>query len=137
MLRFQQLHLRDKEAGGQLFARFEGSETIIVEATDPKTLDYRARHSFRPNRWLQRREIKNRYFRGSHFVGDWHTHPESLPLPSSEDIAGMIDCFHRSTHELNAFVLLILGTNPLPQGLYVGLVGVQGVQALHCRPTLK
>ena len=133
MLRFQQLHLRDKEAGGQLFARFNGSEIIIVEATTPKTLDYRARHSFRPNRWLQRREIKNRYLRASHFVGDWHTHPESLPSPSPEDIAGMLDCFHRSTHDLNAFVLIILGTNPPPWGLYVGLVGAQGVQTLHCK----
>lgn len=132
MLSFQQSHLTDKEAGGQLFGRFEGSDTIIIEATTPKTLDYRSRHSFHPNRWLQRQEIKNRYLRASHFVGDWHTHPESLPSPSPEDIAGMLDCFHRSTHELNAFVLLILGTNPPPQGLYVGLVGALGVQTLHC-----
>jgi len=133
MLRYQQLRLKDKEAGGQLFARFQGPEAIIVEATRPKKLDRRTRCSFRPNQWLQRCEIKNRYARALHFVGDWHTHPEATPSPSHDDIAGMQECFRRSKHDLNAFVLVILGTDPPPEGLYVVLVHGDGFQRLRCQ----
>ena len=46
MTRFQQTGELDREAGGQLFAIFEGSDTLIVEATPPKLFDRRTRHKF-------------------------------------------------------------------------------------------
>lgn len=135
ILRFQQLSPRDREAGGQLFARFDGLETIIVEATGPKRLDRRSRNGFWPNRWLQRREIKNRYARALHFVGDWHTHPEAFPFPSRDDIAGMQECFQQSKHDLTAFVIIIVGTAPPPQSLYVALVSRDKLDPLIPRST--
>jgi len=86
MIRFRQLGSPQKEAGGQLFGRFDGSRTIIVEATSPKWLDRRGRAILHPNRWLQQREMRARYARGLHFIGDWHTHPEKNPQPSKEDL---------------------------------------------------
>ena len=121
MNRFRQIRPRDKEAGGQLFALFDGADTVIVEATPPKSTDYRARREFRPNRWLQQREIRDRHARGSHFVGDWHTHPEPVPRPSTEDIGNMMECFSQSQHDLHVFVMLIIGTEPAPKGLHVAL----------------
>ena len=134
MTQFQQTAERDKEAGGQLFAIFEGSDTVIVEATPPKVLDWRTRRKFRPNRILQRREIRCRYKRGLHFVGDWHTHPEPIPHPSAADVRSMQECFNKSVHDLAAFVMIILGTNPVPTGISVALVSdtvVQTLAALH------
>ena len=61
MTRFQQTGELDREAGGQLFAIFEGSDTLIVEASPPKLFDRRTRHRFRPIRILQRREIRDRH----------------------------------------------------------------------------
>ena len=127
---FRQTGKRSREAGGQLFANFEGSDTLIVEATPPKLFDRRTRHGFRPNRTLQRREIRHRYKRGFHFVGDWHTHPEPIPQPSADDLKNMQDCFSKSVHALRAFVMIILGTNPWPTGIVVALVGVKTVQIL-------
>ena len=134
MTQFQQIAERDKEAGGQLFAIFEGSDTVIVEATPPKVLDWRTRRKFRPNRILQRREIRCRYKRGLHFVGDWHTHPEPIPRPSAADVRNMQECFNKSLHDLAAFVMIILGTNPVPTGITVALVSdtvAQTLAALH------
>ena len=130
MTRFQQTGERDREAGGQLFAIFEGSDTLIIEATPPKLFDRRTRHGFRPNRTLQRREIHRQYKRGLHFVGDWHTHPESIPHPSAEDLRNMQECFSESVHSLRAFAMIILGTDPLPTGILVALVDTKSVQGL-------
>ena len=120
--RYCQRSPRAKEAGGQLFARFEGADTIISEATSPNWLDRRSRNGFIPNRWMQQREIRNQYECGLHFVGDWHTHPEPIPRPSQDDIYSMIDCFGHSLHDLHAFVLIIAGTMPASEGLYVAVV---------------
>ena len=119
---YRQMKKRSKEAGGQLFAEFRDGGVVIVEATTPKWLDYRGRDAFRPNRWIQQREIRQRYRRGWHFIGDWHTHPEPVPKPSQVDIESMQECFRNSRHDLTGFLLIILGTLPPPTGLYVGLV---------------
>lgn len=111
-----------KEAGGQLFAKFDGADTTIVEATSPKLLDKRSRCGFRPNKMLQRLEIYDRYRKGLHFVGDWHTHPEAIPSPSDVDVKGMAESFHLSVHNLRAFVMVILGTDPIPKSLFAALI---------------
>jgi integrative and conjugative element protein (TIGR02256 family) len=130
MLQFQQTRPADKEAGGQLFAKFIGPHVHIMEATVPSLLDSRGRFSFRPNRPLQRRQIAERYARGLHFVGDWHTHPEVHPTPSSEDIVSMQDCFRRSTHDLGAFIMLIVGTARPPEGCYIGVLNGDCIRSL-------
>lgn len=128
---FRQRSRRDKEAGGQLFAKFAGTDTIIMEATGPTLLDRRHRTGFEPNQWLQRREIRRKRGLGLHFIGDWHTHPESIPRPSYVDLQNMQECFLRSTHELANFVLIIVGTATGSAGLYVALVGPKIVR-LKC-----
>jgi len=130
MTRHRQTDAKSKEAGGQLFAKFEGNNTVVIGATEPKTLDSRARCRFIPNRWLQQMEIKSLHREGKHFVGDWHTHPEPIPSPSGEDIKSMVECFRKSRHELKAFLMVIVGTAKLPEGLFVCLVDGNGVTKL-------
>jgi integrative and conjugative element protein (TIGR02256 family) len=108
-----------RESGGQLFARFELPDIIIVEATGPRRSDWRARYSYRPSRRAEQREIIDRHRRGLHFVGDWHTHPEDRPTPSGDDTESMKEMVARSTHSLNAFVLVIVGRLDFPEGLSV------------------
>lgn len=133
--RYRQLSPRAKEAGGQLFAQFHGADIILAEATPPKWLDRRSRNGFVPNRWTQQREIRERYTLGLHFVGDWHTHPEPVPRPSHDDIYSMIACFGQSLHELRAFVLIIVGTKPAPEGLYSAVIDRNTVQQLRLATT--
>lgn len=125
---FRQRSPRDKEAGGQLFARFDGADTVIVEATKPTWLDHRHHQSFEPNRWLQQREIRKQRTRGFHFVGDWHSHPEPVPRPSFLDIQSMKECFLHSQHELKNFVLIVVGYRPGSAGVYVALVNHKVIQ---------
>lgn len=118
----RQGRLFGRESGGQLFAGYDDAETIDVqEATPPRRGDARSRHSLIPDRRAEASEIAERYRRGLHFVGDWHTHPQSRPLPSQTDILNVQAAFLSSRHHLNAFVMIVVGRCPFPDGLFVAL----------------
>ncbi len=99
----------EPEAGGLLFAQFEFPLIQIVEASPPHIADKRWRTLFIPDRALQRRLIKKCFKKGWHFVGEWHTHPEPKPTPSRLDLDSMADAFRKSQHELNYFIMIIVG----------------------------
>jgi len=112
------------ELGGQLFAEFLGNEVHVVLATEPNTADKRGWAWFKPNQLRQNAEIKRLFKEGRHFVGDWHTHPEFEPNPSSWDMESMEDCFIKSRHQLKGFVMVIVGLAEFPDGLWV---------SIHCK----
>lgn len=108
-----------REAGGQLFARFELPTITIIEATGPRRADRRTRYSYHPDRRAEQREIAARHSQGLNFIGDWHTHPEDTPSPSWRDDESMREVFTQSTHGLNGFLLVIVGRFSPPDGLAV------------------
>jgi integrative and conjugative element protein (TIGR02256 family) len=118
--KYRQTQWWHREAGGQLFARLVLPEIVIEEATGPRYSDWRTRHSY-PNRCAEQREIAARHRRGLHFVGDWHTHPEDLPLPSLRDEQSMREVFNESDHAMNGFLLTIVGRLDFSKGLAVWL----------------
>ncbi len=117
----RQLQMRDREAGGQLFATFEGGDVLIERATGPRLTDWRSRFSFRPNRFCERREIAMLHKSGLHYVGDWHTHPEPRPTPSETDRESIHETFHRSRHAYAGILMVIVGQDDPPPGLYVAI----------------
>lgn len=120
-----------REIGGQLFARFVGDVVRIEAATITKGRSRRNRFGFLPDRSAERADIKAMFDRGLHYVGDWHTHPEPIPSPSSEDKTKMLEIFRESTHELDSMLMVIVGQEALPDGLFVGAVNNHGVTSLY------
>ncbi|MHC2676957.1 integrative and conjugative element protein (TIGR02256 family) [Bradyrhizobium diazoefficiens] len=123
----RQLRFWQREAGGQLFGRFHGSRIEVVEATGPRRTDRRTRTSYIPDRRAEQREIDDRFGRGLHFVGDWHTHPERIPSPSHPDVSSLDDTVRRSLHAMLAFVLVVVGQLPAPEGLHVSVFRGDGI----------
>jgi hypothetical protein len=56
-----------------------------------------------------------------HFVGDWHSHRQRYPSPSTTDIESMADMVKRSDHSLVGFILVVVGTAKFPAGLHVSV----------------
>ena len=133
---YRQCNPDAKEAGGQLFAKIDGHRIVVERATGPRGSDHRSRFSFIPNRLAERREIKRLFKAGFHYVGDWHTHAEPYPRPSSTDANSMRDMFRQSVHQLAGFVMVIVGNAPPPDGLFVSIVNGDRVQALSPPPIL-
>lgn len=131
----RQLRWWQREAGGQLFARFEGAHVLVTRATGPRPTDRRARRSYHPDRIAEQREVDAFHREGLHFVGTWHTHPEDRPTPSSIDIDSISEAFRLSHHALNGFVLAIVGRSQAPSGLYVGIS--DGVTVHHLASSIS
>lgn len=119
--RYKQLDGKSLEAGGQLFARLNSKEVIVSKATGLREGDKRGRFLFWPNRSKEQTEINDLHREGYHYVGDWHTHPESIPTPSSTDLKNILECYNQSKHDLRYFIMVIVGTGPFPQGLHVSM----------------
>ena len=117
--KWRQLNPRMPEAGGQLFGAVEDKRINLALATGPRRSDRRGRFYFIADRLAERREIDSLHKSGLHYFGDWHTHPQAVPTPSATDLASMADLFARSMHELNAFLMVIVGTSGFPNGLHV------------------
>jgi integrative and conjugative element protein (TIGR02256 family) len=119
--KYRQTRLWHREAGGQLFAIVSPFELYICEATGPRPTDKRTRYGYKPDRKAEQVEIKERHTRTLQYVGDWHTHPEPIPHPSGTDYSSMSDCFTKSKHALNAFLLAIVGNSMFPKSLHLSL----------------
>ncbi len=133
--RFRQRRFWQRESGGQLFATIDRELITVEEATGPRASDRRGRVIYVANRAAEQQEINDRHAKGLHFVGDWHTHPEEYPNPSPIDLASLADCFTRSHHGLNAFVLVIVGRSTGNFGLHVSLH--DGVSVIKLEPNSR
>ena len=126
---YRQRRFYQREAGGQLFARVRDGDWEIVTATGPRSRDRRGRFSFWPHRASEQEEIFEHHALGLDYVGDWHTHPEDRPSPSRDDQASITEIVRRSAHHLPGFLLLIVGREPFPDGLWASFHAVDGTRA--------
>src|SRR5665811_1466863 len=78
-----------RESGGQLFGKVTPGAWTVVLATGPRSSDRRTKWSFKPDRSAEREEIQRLFQEGMHYLGDWHTHPQSRPQPSHTDLKSM------------------------------------------------
>ncbi|MGD9637519.1 MAG: Mov34/MPN/PAD-1 family protein [Alphaproteobacteria bacterium] len=127
----QQTNAKSKEAGGQLFASFEKDSVIIMDASEPNRQDIRGKYFFHPNRDRERQDINIFFKKGLHYVGDWHTHFEPAPNPSDKDKETIRDCFIKSDHKLDNFILVVVGTACFPEGLSVSIHNDKTYLFLH------
>lgn len=130
----RQRKLLAREAGGQLFARITHGSWEIVKATGPRRSDWRSRFGFVPSHAEDQKEIRALFEEGLHYVGDWHTHPETKPTPSSTDVTSITRSVATSEHQLVGFLLVIIGTCDPPDGFWVSLHTRDGQQLM---PTYK
>ncbi|HEY0684835.1 MAG TPA: Mov34/MPN/PAD-1 family protein [Steroidobacter sp.] len=126
----------DREAGGQLFAILDQPSLVrIVDISGPRPTDRRSRNNYEPDRAAEKREIKERYAIGRHFVGDWHTHRQCVPHPSGTDEHSIQELVRNSSHDLAGFFLVIVGQAEFPNGLYLAFHGVLGKAVLAPEPS--
>jgi len=123
----RQLNASDKETGGLLLARVSKEEVRILEATKAEKNASISRFLFQPNLKQKRRIVQEAFKDGLHFIGEWHTHPEKDPSPSGLDRYSMTDSFRRSKHELDCFVMIIVGNRKDKLSLSITLHSQEGL----------
>ena len=120
------------EAGGMLFGSFDGGMVTVEGVSIPGRRDKRSPTAFAWHKDTANRLIKRFHKQGLHYLGDWHTHPCSKPSPSQEDRDSIRSTFNESSHQLNFFILFILGNSDIKNS-YVALTDGKREFCLHAK----
>ena len=98
----------DREAGGILLGRYRMPHVEIVTCSEPMPLDVRTLIGFdRRDPGHQRDALKlwKVSRRTVTFIGEWHTHPEEVPSPSSIDLSTWAEAQEAVQHLPLIFVI--------------------------------
>ena len=104
------------EAGGILLGSYRGEHIEVVSASVPHPGDKRSRFGFTRNREGHQQLAERAWIESGKtitYVGEWHTHPESIPKPSVLDL----ESWARDLPKRD-MVLLIQGIDDLFVGVH-------------------
>lgn len=106
------------EAGGILIGRLvlESSDIVIDKASVPQKKDRRNRFLFFRH-FLGHQRIINKIWKQSkgtlNYLGEWHTHPQDIPIPSSVDVKSWAQLAKKVQSELDFLLFIIVGREEL------------------------
>jgi integrative and conjugative element protein (TIGR02256 family) len=115
MLEYVQNKPFKHEAGGVLLGRYiKDSKDIIIDlATQPQSKDKRSRFRFF-RKQEEHQAIVEQVWKESegtcNYLGEWHTHPEPNPVPSSVDVKTWIRQVRETKFQGDCLYSVIVGT---------------------------
>lgn len=123
ILRYRQTEAAAPEAGGVLLGRYilDTSDVVIDDITTPAGEDARGRFSFKRSASAHQRAIDeawNSSMGRIHYLGEWHTHPEPDPMPSSVDVGDWKRRLKADRFDADSLVFVIAGTESI--GIWEG-----------------
>ncbi|NDP39480.1 MAG: hypothetical protein GZ093_12130 [Rhodoferax sp.] len=119
----RQIRPQSSEAGGQLFGSITTDEVTISVATGLYKNDGRGRYHYRSNPEAAQSAIERHARTGHLYLGDWHTHAESVPQTSLDDVDAMARLVAKSALNSDAILMLIVGQSEGIDGLRLKTVG--------------
>ncbi|GGF50896.1 Mov34/MPN/PAD-1 family protein [Echinicola rosea] len=127
--KYKQVNSKSHESGGILLGQVKGNSIYIMRASIPTNWDKSSRNSF--NRCKDIAQVIINYeFANSNqktiYLGEWHTHPEKSPTPSSVDKKMILDQF--KDNELNEpfLILVIQGI----KGIHISITNEEGTNGI-------
>ena len=114
MKKYTQNSPEDPESGGILMGkRLRNGNIIVTDMTIPQKGDISGRYYFKKNKKIHQ-QLSDKIWEESQgkiiYVGEWHTHPEKIPRPSSIDLSGWRSNTHDQIDNKN-YIFLIVGIN--------------------------
>ncbi len=114
---FKQTKPNAKEAGGILLGRhlLDCDHLAIDEVSTPRIGDQRSVYGFfrGPGHHKTALEIWEKTEGTCVYLGNWHTHPESKPIPSSIDLIDWKNALFQDLFHGNYLYFIIVGTKEL------------------------
>lgn len=125
---FEQQQMWSKEAGGILIGKklMDAEHYVLSAVSTPTKQDKRTRFSFTRSKQSAQRYIDKHWTESGgieNYIGEWHTHPEINPLPSSIDKSLIRQVVSDKSSPFSKVLLVIVGQKGT---LYLGIADSQG-----------
>lgn len=120
-----QSNSHDPESGGILLGTVHRSNLLISLATTPYAWDKQSRYLFDRHPFIHRLVAYIYWIKSMgkiRYLGEWHTHPEDHPKPSSVDRAGWKN-LAENRNDKRPLLVVIVGRKEL----YVELISYDGI----------
>lgn len=132
VLKILQSHIQhkaeDHERGGIILGRvFEGNIFEVSKLSIPTELDRSSRYNFERHRLSAQIIIEYEFYNSNQqltYLGEWHTHPEDHPTPSSTDLKMIDTQFKENKFHTSCLMLLI-------QGIKSTFIGIKDKKGLY------
>jgi len=123
MLNYVQDTIEKHEAGGVILGRFiKESDNIVIDLnTVPMKGDIRTRTRFKRGKKKHQKIIDKIWEESEgtcNYIGEWHTHPEKDPSPSTTDIKSWIKILKNDVFLSKYLYFIIVGTESI--GIWEG-----------------
>lgn len=115
---YRQMSADAPEAGGILLGRFivKSLDIVIDEVTVPTPADVCRRYFFKRDQSTHQQVVDQRWHDSGgtcHYLGEWHTHPEPSPEPSSYDLLEWERILRETMTDSGVLYFVIVGTREL------------------------
>jgi integrative and conjugative element protein (TIGR02256 family) len=122
---FTQYSKKAPESGGIILGKLINEQINILKLSVPTPLDKASRTNFERSKVGAQIILDYEFYNSNGqltYLGEWHTHPERFPTPSSTDLYMLKDQFKNNKLNTGFLLLLIKGT----KGLYFRLIDSKG-----------
>lgn len=118
MTKYRQRSGDEPEAGGLLLGRnlLDCDDIVVDYVTVPMPQDNRKRYFFNKNRDNHQQLLEKRWRESKgtcNYIGEWHTHPECIPNPSSHDLSQWRKILRETITDVDAIFFAIMGTEAI------------------------
>ncbi|MER2189628.1 MAG: Mov34/MPN/PAD-1 family protein [Solibacillus sp.] len=105
---------RRNESGGILIGRYiqDSQNAVIDVCTTPQPEDLQKRFFFQRNKKYHQKilnQIWNKSSSTQNYLGEWHTHPEIKPTPSSHDLREWKKLLNKQNDDIKYIFFIIVG----------------------------
>jgi integrative and conjugative element protein (TIGR02256 family) len=120
----KQQNKKSHESGGILLGQITGNKVYILKASTPNKFDKSSRYSFECNKDSAQVIIDYEFNNSNQktiYLGEWHTHPETIPSPSFIDKDMIRNQYFKNKLNEPFLILIIQGLKELFVASYDGI----------------
>lgn len=113
--KYRQRYFCQPEGGGILLGRRRGRHLEVLAATEPSPHDKRFTYFFAREAVGHAEAAVQAWIRGGNqvdYLGEWHTHPQAIPTPSSIDRAEWRKLLQQRS-DMTTLLTVVVGTKEL------------------------
>ncbi|MDO5636496.1 MAG: Mov34/MPN/PAD-1 family protein [Myroides sp.] len=119
--KYIQNDVKKPEAGGIITGKVYEKLVEVLNCSEPTILDQRSRYNFSRS-YKSAQKYINKIFNESKgeeiYLGEWHTHPEDIPIPSNTDIKSFNKTLNKNILNSNIHFMIIVGRTAIYLGIY-------------------